>query len=244
MSFRGTWKRWLRLQTRYVANTSGCFSTVKSGDPLKVLNSSITLSANLECFSCSCSFVMSSCWISLRVWMCFPQDCIICMERLTSPSGYEGASEGPQSIQPSAVGKLTKCGHALHMLCMLAMYNNGNKVKVCLFVCLKKKEISLYQHRFMSISWPAGMPELSGLMGDIWIERESCVQWFLKAILSLCYIEMLKALFSPCCRMAAFSVLLARQSMGRKQEPSRRARWKSTVCLNRSRDIQIVEQFK
>ncbi|XP_012677465.1 probable E3 ubiquitin-protein ligase DTX2 isoform X2 [Clupea harengus] len=55
------------------------------------------------------------------------EDCIICMERLMSPSGYEGGSEGGQSIQPSAVGKLTKCGHTLHMLCMLAMYNNGNK---------------------------------------------------------------------------------------------------------------------
>lgn len=67
--------------------------------------------------------------ISFLVRMRFPQDCIICMERLMSPSGYEGGSEGGQSIQPSAVGKLTKCGHTLHMLCMLAMYNNGNKVK-------------------------------------------------------------------------------------------------------------------
>ncbi|XP_028823521.1 probable E3 ubiquitin-protein ligase DTX2 isoform X2 [Denticeps clupeoides] len=55
------------------------------------------------------------------------EDCIICMERLVCPSGYEGASEGAESIQPSAVGKLTKCGHTLHMLCMLAMYNNGTK---------------------------------------------------------------------------------------------------------------------
>lgn len=59
------------------------------------------------------------------------------MERLTSPSGYEGASEGAQPMQPSAVGKLTKCGHTLHMLCMLAMYNNGNKVK-------KKKSPNLF----------------------------------------------------------------------------------------------------
>ncbi|XP_066516253.1 probable E3 ubiquitin-protein ligase DTX2 isoform X2 [Hoplias malabaricus] len=55
------------------------------------------------------------------------EDCIICMERLSCPSGYEIPAEGSQSLQPSTVGKFTKCGHTLHMLCMLAMYNNGNK---------------------------------------------------------------------------------------------------------------------
>ncbi|XP_041742254.1 probable E3 ubiquitin-protein ligase DTX2 isoform X2 [Coregonus clupeaformis] len=55
------------------------------------------------------------------------EDCIICMDRLSCPSDYDVASEGAQSIQPGAVGKFTKCGHTLHMLCMLAMYNNGTK---------------------------------------------------------------------------------------------------------------------
>ncbi|XP_072530594.1 probable E3 ubiquitin-protein ligase DTX2 isoform X2 [Salminus brasiliensis] len=55
------------------------------------------------------------------------EDCIICMERLSCPSGYDSPAEGSQSLQPSTVGKFTKCGHTLHMLCMLAMYNNGNK---------------------------------------------------------------------------------------------------------------------
>ncbi|XP_010900594.1 probable E3 ubiquitin-protein ligase DTX2 isoform X2 [Esox lucius] len=55
------------------------------------------------------------------------EDCIICMDRLSCPSDYDVASEGAQSIPPSAVGKFTKCGHTLHMLCMLAMYNNGTK---------------------------------------------------------------------------------------------------------------------
>ncbi|KAL6463433.1 hypothetical protein MHYP_G00278240 [Metynnis hypsauchen] len=55
------------------------------------------------------------------------EDCIICMERLTCPSGYDSPAEGSQSLQPNTVGKFTKCGHTLHMLCMLAMYNNGNK---------------------------------------------------------------------------------------------------------------------
>ncbi|XP_058632778.1 probable E3 ubiquitin-protein ligase DTX2 isoform X2 [Onychostoma macrolepis] len=55
------------------------------------------------------------------------EDCIICMERLSCPSGYEVPAECSQSLQPSTVGKLTKCGHTFHMLCMLAMYNNGTK---------------------------------------------------------------------------------------------------------------------
>lgn len=57
------------------------------------------------------------------------EDCIICMDQLSNPSGYETASseEGGQSTLPDTVGKFIKCGHTLHMLCMLAMYNNGTK---------------------------------------------------------------------------------------------------------------------
>ncbi|XP_059207341.1 probable E3 ubiquitin-protein ligase DTX2 isoform X2 [Centropristis striata] len=57
------------------------------------------------------------------------EDCIICMDQLSNPSGYETSSteEGGQSILPDTVGKFIKCGHTLHMLCMLAMYNNGTK---------------------------------------------------------------------------------------------------------------------
>ncbi|XP_053552261.1 probable E3 ubiquitin-protein ligase DTX2 [Bombina bombina] len=55
------------------------------------------------------------------------EDCIICMETLTAASGYTDSSES-KKIKPTAVGKLKKCGHAFHQLCMLAMYNNGNKV--------------------------------------------------------------------------------------------------------------------
>ncbi|XP_039634559.1 probable E3 ubiquitin-protein ligase DTX2 isoform X2 [Perca fluviatilis] len=57
------------------------------------------------------------------------EDCIICMDQLSNPSGYETPSteEGGQSILPVTVGKFIKCGHTLHMLCMLAMYNNGTK---------------------------------------------------------------------------------------------------------------------
>ncbi|XP_035998669.1 probable E3 ubiquitin-protein ligase DTX2 isoform X2 [Fundulus heteroclitus] len=57
------------------------------------------------------------------------EDCIICMDQLSNPSGYElpSSEDGGQSIQPEAVGKFIKCGHTLHMLCMLAMYNNGTK---------------------------------------------------------------------------------------------------------------------
>ncbi|XP_061754859.1 probable E3 ubiquitin-protein ligase DTX2 isoform X2 [Nerophis ophidion] len=58
------------------------------------------------------------------------EDCIICMDQLSNPSGYETPApteDGGQSIPPDAVGKFIKCGHTLHMLCMLAMYNNGTK---------------------------------------------------------------------------------------------------------------------
>nr|XP_033507935.1 probable E3 ubiquitin-protein ligase DTX2 isoform X2 [Epinephelus lanceolatus] len=57
------------------------------------------------------------------------EDCIICMDQLSNPSGYEtpSAEEGGQSILPDTVGKFIRCGHTLHMLCMLAMYNNGTK---------------------------------------------------------------------------------------------------------------------
>ena len=54
-----------------------------------------------------------------------PQDCTICMERLSAPSGYKG----PQpAVKPDLVGKLAKCGHIFHLHCLVAMYNNGNKV--------------------------------------------------------------------------------------------------------------------
>ncbi|KAL0994594.1 hypothetical protein UPYG_G00124570 [Umbra pygmaea] len=55
------------------------------------------------------------------------EDCIICMDRLSCPSDYDVASEGAQAIPPGAVGRFTTCEHTLHMLCMLAMYNNGTK---------------------------------------------------------------------------------------------------------------------
>uniref|UniRef100_A0A8C3RZ71 E3 ubiquitin-protein ligase n=1 Tax=Chelydra serpentina TaxID=8475 RepID=A0A8C3RZ71_CHESE len=54
------------------------------------------------------------------------EDCIICMEKLASPSGYSDTCEC-KTIKPDAVGQLTKCQHAFHLLCVLAMYANGNK---------------------------------------------------------------------------------------------------------------------
>ncbi|NWR45235.1 DTX1 ligase, partial [Regulus satrapa] len=54
------------------------------------------------------------------------QDGTICMERLVPSSGYEGVLS-PRGIKPELVGKLGKCGHMYHLLCLLAMYNNGNK---------------------------------------------------------------------------------------------------------------------
>ncbi|KAM9257435.1 putative E3 ubiquitin-protein ligase DTX2 isoform 2-T2 [Cariama cristata] len=54
------------------------------------------------------------------------EDCIICMEKLSSPSGYGDACEC-STIKPETVGRLTNCQHSFHMLCVLAMYSNGNK---------------------------------------------------------------------------------------------------------------------
>ncbi|KFP74458.1 E3 ubiquitin-protein ligase DTX1, partial [Acanthisitta chloris] len=51
------------------------------------------------------------------------EDCTICMERLGPPLGVLS----PRGIKPELVGKLGKCGHMYHLLCLLAMYNNGNK---------------------------------------------------------------------------------------------------------------------
>lgn len=47
------------------------------------------------------------------------------MERLTASSGYKN----PQpTVKPDLVGKLSRCGHSFHIYCLVAMYNNGNKV--------------------------------------------------------------------------------------------------------------------
>ncbi|XP_016041441.1 probable E3 ubiquitin-protein ligase DTX2 isoform X2 [Erinaceus europaeus] len=54
------------------------------------------------------------------------EDCIICMEKLCVASGYSDVTDS-KAIGPVAVGRLTKCSHAFHLLCLLAMYSNGNK---------------------------------------------------------------------------------------------------------------------
>uniref|UniRef100_A0A2K6GXC6 E3 ubiquitin-protein ligase n=1 Tax=Propithecus coquereli TaxID=379532 RepID=A0A2K6GXC6_PROCO len=54
------------------------------------------------------------------------EDCIICMEKLSMVSGYSDVTDS-KAIGPTAVGRLTKCSHAFHLLCLLAMYCNGNK---------------------------------------------------------------------------------------------------------------------
>lgn len=54
------------------------------------------------------------------------EDCIICMEKLSVASGYSDVTDS-KTIGPMAVGRLAKCSHAFHLLCLLAMYCNGNK---------------------------------------------------------------------------------------------------------------------
>ncbi|XP_056675776.1 probable E3 ubiquitin-protein ligase DTX2 isoform X4 [Monodelphis domestica] len=54
------------------------------------------------------------------------EDCIICMEKLSTTSGYSDVIES-KKIGPDTVGRLVKCSHAFHLLCVLAMYRTGNK---------------------------------------------------------------------------------------------------------------------
>ncbi|KAM4708585.1 E3 ubiquitin-protein ligase DTX1 [Discoglossus pictus] len=54
------------------------------------------------------------------------EDCTICMERLVTASGYEGVLSH-RGVRAELVGKLGKCNHMYHILCLVAMYNNGNK---------------------------------------------------------------------------------------------------------------------
>ncbi|XP_026072838.1 E3 ubiquitin-protein ligase DTX1 [Carassius auratus] len=61
-----------------------------------------------------------------KIKMAPDEDCTICMERLATASGYEGVLSY-KGIKPEMVGKLGKCGHMYHLLCLVAMYNNGNK---------------------------------------------------------------------------------------------------------------------
>jgi len=55
------------------------------------------------------------------------EDCTICMERLVTASGYEGVLRH-KGVRPELVGRLGRCGHMYHLLCLVAMYSNGNKV--------------------------------------------------------------------------------------------------------------------
>uniref|UniRef100_A0A1A8SA96 RING-type E3 ubiquitin transferase n=1 Tax=Nothobranchius rachovii TaxID=451742 RepID=A0A1A8SA96_9TELE len=54
------------------------------------------------------------------------EDCTICMEALSGPSGYKGPGVGGIS-RAESVGRLAQCGHQYHLQCLVAMYNNGNK---------------------------------------------------------------------------------------------------------------------
>ncbi|XP_078277675.1 E3 ubiquitin-protein ligase DTX1 isoform X1 [Rhinoraja longicauda] len=54
------------------------------------------------------------------------EDCTICMERLVSSSGYDGVLN-LKGVKSELVGRLSKCSHMYHLLCLVAMYNNGNK---------------------------------------------------------------------------------------------------------------------
>ncbi|KAM9370666.1 putative E3 ubiquitin-protein ligase DTX2 [Phaethornis superciliosus] len=54
------------------------------------------------------------------------EDCMICMEKLSSPSGYSDMYKS-STVKAESISRLTKCQHSFHKLCVLAMYSNGNK---------------------------------------------------------------------------------------------------------------------
>ncbi|EHB05847.1 Protein deltex-2 [Heterocephalus glaber] len=54
------------------------------------------------------------------------EDCMICMEKLFVVSGYSDVTDS-KTLGPVAVGCFPKSSHAFHLLCLLAMYCNGNK---------------------------------------------------------------------------------------------------------------------
>uniref|UniRef100_H2ZVB8 E3 ubiquitin-protein ligase n=1 Tax=Latimeria chalumnae TaxID=7897 RepID=H2ZVB8_LATCH len=54
------------------------------------------------------------------------EDCSICMERLVTSSSYE-ETVSYKGVKPEMVGKLSRCGHMYHLLCLVEMYINGNK---------------------------------------------------------------------------------------------------------------------
>lgn len=55
------------------------------------------------------------------------------MEKLSVASGYSDVTDS-KALGPMVVGRLTKCSHAFHLLCLLAMYCNGNKVPQSVWV--------------------------------------------------------------------------------------------------------------
>lgn len=75
------------------------------------------------------------------------QDCIICMEKLSVVSGYGDVTDS-KTLGPVAVGRLTKCSHTFHLLCLLAMYCNGNKVSM---LTRGRVEVTCYA---ASVLWP------------------------------------------------------------------------------------------
>ncbi|NXJ86282.1 DTX1 ligase, partial [Trogon melanurus] len=98
------------------------------------------------------------------------EDCTICMERLVTSSGYEGVLSH-RGIKPELVGKLGKCGHMYHLLCLLAIDEKGWGEKQRMQQCWGGAELChgarwhpvVTVLRMISTPWGAGSrAELSG----------------------------------------------------------------------------------
>lgn len=90
------------------------------------------------------------------------------MERLVTASGYEGVLRH-KGVRPELVGCLGRCGHMYHLLCLVAMYSNGNKVgQVGQWVGSKQEGQVRSEHKRTSrppsptSGWQPAVPHLQG----------------------------------------------------------------------------------
>lgn len=100
------------------------------------------------------------------------------MEKLSTASGYSDVTNS-KTIGPQSVGRLSRCSHTFHLLCLLAMYSNGNKVQT---VCLSVGLVGA------SRGWRVGrkcltftVPSYTVSLGLNWVTQGAVVQGLLLA---------------------------------------------------------------
>lgn len=95
------------------------------------------------------------------------------MERLVTASGYEGVLRH-KGVRPELVGRLGRCGHMYHLLCLVAMYSNGNKVGQAMRQWVGSRRGGLVGPEHLGNSLPAlppgWQPAVPHLQGHLWGE--------------------------------------------------------------------------